>query len=74
VVNARNAVWHEYKLPFNEIARFEIAFSFGILANTVPASFWMLYHVFSSPSLFFALQKELDQALRTTNNHDIGVL
>jgi len=73
VVKARDLFWRTYKLPFKEIARFEIAFSFGILANTVPATFWMLYHVFTRPEILFALQKELHWVLRTTIDFESGV-
>ena len=73
VVKARDVFWHQYKLPSKEIARFEIAFCFGILANTVPATFWMLYHVFTRPDILSALQKELHRVLRTTNTHKSGI-
>lgn len=73
VVKARDVFWRKYKLPCKEIARFEIAFSFGILANTVPATFWTLYHVFTRPYILSALQKELDRVLCTTIDPEGGV-
>lgn len=73
VVRARDMFWRKYQLPFEDIARFEIAFAFGILANTVPATFWMLYHVFSRPDILSTLRTELHRVLRTTIDTESGV-
>ncbi|KAF7950961.1 uncharacterized protein EAE97_002513 [Botrytis byssoidea] len=34
----------EHKLPVEDIARFEVGNTIGLLSNTSPSAFWMVYH------------------------------
>ncbi|KAF2198497.1 cytochrome P450 [Delitschia confertaspora ATCC 74209] len=49
----------EHKIPVEDIARYEVGNSIGILTNTVPASFWMMYHLFSDPVVLQDCRNEL---------------
>ena len=48
------------------MARLEVAFLIGVLANTVPTTFWSLCHIYSRPSLLAALRAELTRTVTTT--------
>lgn len=48
--------------------KYAISVILAILENTMPAAFWMLYYVFSSPSILVDLRLELSQTLQTTEN------
>jgi len=39
----------EHKIPIEDIARFEVGGAIGILTNTSPAAFWMVYQLYSHP-------------------------
>jgi hypothetical protein len=41
-----------YKIPLDDIARYEVGNTIGILTNTVPGSFWVIYHLYSNPLLW----------------------
>ena len=50
-------------VALEDIARFEVGGSVGILVNTTPAAFWTLFFVYSSPNLLEDIRKELDVIL-----------
>lgn len=52
-----------YGLGDEEISRIEVPFLIGVLNNTVPTTFWAIYHVFSDPELLSTLRLELAGAV-----------
>lgn len=68
LIKARWSTSHGYNIPLEDIARFEVLFSFAILVNTVPSSFWLLYNVFSRPTILSAVRDELKTILHTTTD------
>ena len=68
LVKARVQVCRKYAISIDDIARFELGGLLAILENTMPATFWMLYYVFSSPSILADLRLELRQILSTTED------
>ena len=49
------------------MARLEVAFLIGVLANTVPTTFWSLCHIYSNPTLLAALRTEIAGTMTTAN-------
>ncbi|MCJ1381605.1 hypothetical protein MMC17_004716 [Xylographa soralifera] len=60
------------KLALEDIAKFEVGGAIAVLVNTVPAAFWMLFFVYSTPGLLDEVRRQVD-AITVTNNSD-GVL
>lgn len=52
----------EMSIP--DMARMATATSIGILANTLPATFWLVYHIMSDPVVFEDCRKELLGAVK----------
>jgi hypothetical protein len=52
----------------SDMAKMEAATSIGILANTMPATFWLVYHIISDPVVFADCQRELSGAVKETND------
>ena len=66
LVKARVEACHKYNVPVGDIASLEIAGILAALENTMPTAFWMLFYVFSSPSILADLRFELENILQTT--------
>jgi cytochrome P450 len=49
----------EYKIPVEDIARFECGGAIAILLNTSPACFWMVYHLYSNDVALEECRQEL---------------
>ncbi|KAI4598665.1 hypothetical protein KJ359_002556 [Pestalotiopsis sp. 9143b] len=53
-------------VPIRDIARMEAGGSIGLVSNTMPATFWTLWHAFSSPAVLADCRGELlAQAVET---------
>lgn len=55
-------------MPSDDIARFELSLSIGLLVNTAPAAFWMIVAIFSNPSLLENLRNILYALSTETEN------
>ncbi|CAD0112960.1 unnamed protein product [Aureobasidium uvarum] len=65
LAQARWNVQHDNGASTEDIARLETATVLGVVSNTTPASFWMLYDVYSRPALLTLLRDEVrEHALR----------
>lgn len=53
----------EYKIPLEDIARFECGGAIAILTNTSPACFWLLYHLYSDERVLNECRQELAKVL-----------
>jgi cytochrome P450 len=53
----------EYKVPVEDVARFECGGAVAILSNTSPACFWMLYHLYSDDVVLDECRQELAKVL-----------
>lgn len=51
-------------LSVSDIAIMEAAVSIGVLGNTMPATFWILYHVFSDTAVLADCREELSRAVQ----------
>jgi cytochrome P450 len=63
LVQARYDHSTSHGMPLNDIARSEFTNVVALLANTVPASFWMLYHIYSDPKVLAHCREELANAI-----------
>lgn len=52
-------------VPVEDMARLEVAISIAIISNTMPASFWLIYHIFSDPTVLEDCRKELLDGVTT---------
>ena len=52
LIKGRYAVNRKYGMSTDDIAHFDLAVSYGLLVNTVPATAWSLLNLFSRPELF----------------------
>lgn len=68
LVQARHDHSVSHGMPLNDIARSEFSNAVALLANTVPASFWMLYHIYSDPQVLADCRRELENAIAS----DVG--
>ncbi|KAH7088269.1 cytochrome P450 [Paraphoma chrysanthemicola] len=60
----------EHHIPLEDIARYECGGAVGILTNTSPASFWMVFHLYSNKSILEECRQELTRVL--SDNYMIG--
>ncbi|MCJ1398838.1 hypothetical protein MMC11_002039 [Xylographa trunciseda] len=65
LLKARYTANTKYGISVDDQARFEVSDVFGILANTAPASFWTISHIYSSPTLLEDIRKEIIDILLT---------
>jgi hypothetical protein len=63
LIQARFDVSTEYKIPLEDIARFECGGAVGILTNNSPICFWMLYHVYSDDIVLNECRQEVAKFL-----------
>lgn len=68
LVQARYDHSVEHHIPINDIARSEFANGVALLSNTVPNTFWMLYHLYSDPKVLEECRKEVSGVLVVMNN------
>lgn len=68
-VYARNRYEYPSKLgiPMRDVARMEAGGSIGLISNTMPATFWTLYHLFSDPVALNDCREEVSKAVSEKN-------
>ena len=64
LVRARFNANSKHGVSLADTGRFEVASSIGLLVNTSPAVFWMLYYVYSDSNLTRDLREELFAVVR----------
>ncbi|KAL6228712.1 hypothetical protein BDW75DRAFT_250849 [Aspergillus navahoensis] len=70
LTKTRYRVMHEGGLSDTDIARAEISMGLGLLSNTVPAAFWVLFDLYSRPGLLQDIRQEVKRcAVRVENTH-----
>ncbi|ORY01725.1 cytochrome P450 [Clohesyomyces aquaticus] len=60
-------------VPLEDIAKFECLSTIAALGNTVPGTFWILYHVYSDPVILAVCREELAKIV-TTSRTEEGLL
>ena len=59
LVRERIAVGRKYGLTTEALARLDVGLAQAIVLNTVPVAVWMLFYIFSSPSLLDEIRAEV---------------
>jgi len=59
MIKARHRVHMEAQTPWIDFLRLEASISFGLLSNSIPATFWAIFELFSRPDVVRELRKEL---------------
>ncbi|KAB8263615.1 cytochrome P450 [Aspergillus pseudonomiae] len=76
LVYARWKVQQEAGATLEDIARLEILTGVGILSNTVPSCFWLLFDILSRPELLRTIQDEIHQnaiSIDSTGTHSLDL-
>ncbi|RDW57043.1 hypothetical protein BP6252_13915 [Coleophoma cylindrospora] len=64
LIRSRVALNSRYGVAKRMDGQLESSMAFGLLANTIPASFWMLSYILADPKLLAALRVEIGQCVR----------
>jgi cytochrome P450 len=67
-VRARYNHSTDHQVPLNDIARSEFANGVALLSNTVPNTFWLLYHLYSDAELLKKCRKEVSNVVVSIEN------
>ncbi|KAI1320143.1 cytochrome P450 [Xylariaceae sp. FL0255] len=54
-----------FNVPASDIPRTEVGNIFAIIANTGPATFWMLYHIYADPHLLKDCRQEISNIIQS---------
>ena len=73
LVQTRHRTSKENGVPLADIARFEMGGALGILLNTAPALFWLLFYTFANPLVLEDLRREI-ATIMTLKTDDCGVV
>jgi len=61
-IKNRRSLNMKYGLSNRQAAQVEVGMMFGILANAMPTTFWLLTHIWSRPELLKEVREELESA------------
>lgn len=64
LIKTRVKINNDFRIPLKETARIELGGSQAILTNTLPGTFWMIYHIFSNPAVLEDVKAELLKGVR----------
>jgi cytochrome P450 len=64
LVKNRYDLFHQRGLSTADMARHEVGSSLALLINTIPATFWFAYHLFSDAALLETCRRELSKGIR----------
>ncbi|KAH7322516.1 cytochrome P450 [Stachybotrys elegans] len=70
LIKSRHDVAVRHGLSLIDMARLETTMAIGVLSNTPPSAFWMIFYIFSNPQLLHDLRKEMDPLVSTTTSGD----
>lgn len=62
LLKVRYDVSMRYGIPVRDFACFEIGDCIGVLINATPTFFWLIFDIFSRPTLLTALREELESS------------
>ncbi|KAF1845152.1 cytochrome P450 [Cucurbitaria berberidis CBS 394.84] len=69
IVNAHYPIF-KAKLDDRDVARFECASALGSFANTVPTSFWTIFHIFADANLLTDVRNQVSAITTTVTSED----
>lgn len=62
------------EISLDDVAKFECVNGIGIMANTVPTTFWTFFHIFSDPSLLEEIRKQVRAITTISQSFETGIL
>lgn len=68
LAKSRYEVSAKHHIPLEDIAKYEVGGAVAVLANTVPAAFWTVLFVYSTPGLLDAIRNEIDSVVTVTDD------
>lgn len=71
-LQARYTTCFQFGISLEDVARMDIGNLSSLNSNTVPAAFWMVVYIFSTPTLLDSLRRELEKVLVTTLDNSDG--
>lgn len=69
VTKARYRTCEKYGIAVGDISGFEVGGLLAILVNTIPTAFWMIYYIFSDPTILEDLRVEIGAIIDTSINN-----
>ena len=72
LIRARLAHSRSFSIPYSEMPCFELGNAFAILANTLPAAFWILFHVYSDARVLAEMREELERIVTSSSSPSGG--
>lgn len=73
LVQARYEVNRKYNVSIEDIEHFELSVCYGLLVNTVPATAWVLYYIYSRPSLLEEVRLTLSSYIHDSSDSFDGL-
>lgn len=70
VVQSRYEVHQDYGVSLQDIEHFDLSVCYGLLVNTVPATAWALYYVYSQQPLLQELRTTFGKFIKSTSGPD----
>lgn len=67
LIRDRRVAHEKHQIPQADIERFDMALSFGLLANSVPVAFWVIYYMYSDASLLAEVREGIDSVVGTSS-------
>ncbi|KAI2469102.1 cytochrome P450 [Annulohypoxylon bovei var. microspora] len=64
MIKARVKINDDFQISLKETARLEVGGTHGILSNTLPGTFWTVYHIFSNPIVLEDIRNELSRGVQ----------
>lgn len=74
LVQTRYEVAKKHGLSTEAMSVFELGNCIGVLINSVPTTFWLLYHIFSSPDLLSSIREELSSVITSDPATDATII
>ncbi|KAI1870665.1 uncharacterized protein JN550_005208 [Neoarthrinium moseri] len=68
MIKARVKLNNDFQISLKETARLEVGGTHGILSNTLPGTFWTIYHIFSNPVVLEDIRNELSKGVQQEDN------
>ena len=72
LAKSRYEVAVKHHIPLEDVAKYEVGGAVAILANTIPAAFWMVFFIYSTAGLLDSIRKEIDSVI-TVNEDTHGL-
>lgn len=74
LIQSRYTIQQEYGMSIKDMAHFELGNSLALLANTVSSAFWVLYYLYSNPSVLGDVRVELAKTMTTSSEENGAML